>query len=141
MTATAILFLGLGGFIVGRIASRVLSERAVQVLTDNEKVVLIDQLKAFRTYAGIPLLLFLLLGLLGPLYSPASTRLIAFCGAWLALSGYVIASNYYLNRRMAALSIPQSYLLAFRRAQWCSRAGFIALCVGEAAAFFGGRPW
>lgn len=141
MTAPALLFTGLGGFLIGRVASRVISERAVRLLTDQEKLVLIDQLRAFRTYSGLPLLMFLLLALIAPLYMPAGTRLASFWAAWLALSAYIVAANYYLRRRMAEFSISESYLRAFRRAQWCSRAGFIFLFLGEAAAYFGGRPW
>jgi hypothetical protein len=121
-----IFYVGIAGLFAGLIASRVLCERAVRLLSAQEKLTLLDNFSRLRAYGAIPLLL--VAGIFFAIASlPESIMLPLYFGGWALLAGYIAWQSLYVHKRLRELGISEAYRAAFTRAQWCSRAGFIAL--------------
>jgi hypothetical protein len=123
-----LLYIGLAAFFVAIIVSRILSERAVQLLTPEEKLRLLDSFSRFRALSSIPLVLVVFIFFSISSFPPQFV-LPGFFGAWALLAGCIAWQHLFVHRRLRELSISRSYIAAFTRAEWITRSGFVALFV------------
>ena len=123
---------GILGLFAGIYASRIIMERALQLLTPEEKLKLLDGFTRQRMFGAIPL--WLVIGLMvSVLYLPHEKVAIAFLGTCVLFIGAMVAQQIYVVRRLHALSIAEGYCRAAVRAQWLSRLGFLCFFGGMAA--------
>jgi hypothetical protein len=130
-----LLYIGLAAFFVGMIASRILSERALRLLTPDEKLRLLDSFSRLRAFGSIPLVLLVFIFFSITSFPPQFV-MPGFLGAWALFAGFVAWQHYFVHRRLRELAISESYRAAFSRAQWVSRSGFIALFVCSVIAIY-----
>jgi hypothetical protein len=132
-----LICIGLAAFFIGLIASRILSERALRLLTPDEKLRLLDSasFSRLRAFGSIPLVF--IVGIFFSITScPPQFVLPAFFGAWALLGGFITWQHFFVQRHLRELSISGTYRAAYSRALWASRAGFIALFAFSAIAIF-----
>jgi hypothetical protein len=124
----ALFYIGLAGMFTGLIVSRILLERALRLLSADEKLRLLDNFSRLRAFGSIPLVLiaFMFFAIAG---LPPSFMLPAYFGTWALFIGFIWLQSRYVHRRLCELGIGEVFRAAFARAQWCSRAGFLALFV------------
>ena len=123
MDATTI---GLIGFVICLIASRILSERAFRSLPDEQKVALMNAFSGMRAYALIPLLAILAVMFGLPRLFPGNPHLGLYIGLIL-LAAYVLFMHVLIVRRLQALQLGGSYQQQFLLARHINHAGMFIL--------------
>lgn len=127
--------IGIAGLFAGIYASRVIMERALRLLTQEDKLKLVDGFSKLRMFGSIPLLLVLAM-MVGVLYLPHERIAPAYLGTCVLFIGAMVAQQIYVSRQLRALSIAEDYCRAASRAQWLSRLGFLCFFGGMAATLF-----
>jgi len=130
-----LIYIGLAAFFIGLIASRILSERALRLLTPDEKLRLLDSFSRLRAFGSIPLVIIVFIFFSISSFPPRFA-LPAFFGAWALLGGFIAWQQFFVQRRLRELSISETYRAAYSRTLWASRAGFIALFASSVIAIF-----
>ena len=126
---------GIVGLFAGIYASRIVMERALRLLTAEDKLKLLDGFSKMRMFGSIPLLLVVGL-MVSVLYLPHEKIAMAYLGTCILFIGAMVAQQIYVARRLRALSIAEGYCRAAARAQWLSRFGFLCFFGGMAATLF-----
>ncbi len=121
--------IGIGVFLLTVFLSRFLAERALRLLTPEQKLSLIDGFSGMRAYSMIPIVL--LIGVFFALtrYIPSAADL-WLTGYWIALALYVVVSFFYTRRRLIDLGLPRDYLQLHTVARAVRLVGLGSLVVG-----------
>lgn len=104
--------IGLVGFVVAYIASRVVRERALKRLSTEQKARLLDAFSGYRTYfmsaaVGLPLLYFLAIKLWPSIQSILTPIFFVLFGLMLVLM------TWLSFRKLKALNLPNDYIRSF----------------------------
>jgi hypothetical protein len=122
---TPLFMTGLLLLMAGLFGSRYLGERALKLLSSEEKVKLLDSFSRMRMLAGLPMILILLLFLGIMQVSPAWFWPAYFSGlALFAL--YFFIMHRLVFRKMTELGINAQFQAAHRKARWLAYGGFAA---------------
>jgi hypothetical protein len=121
---TPLLIAGLVLLFVGLFGSRFLAERAMKLLSSEEKLALLDSFSRLRVFGALPLA-FVVLSFFGIGYLPPSWMWPAYFGAWALLGIYLVIIHRVISRRLSDLGINAAYRVAYNRARWVSYSGFL----------------
>ena len=122
---TPLFIAGLVLLLVGLFGSRYLAERAMKLLSSEEKLKLLDSFSGLRVFGALPLLL-IFFSFFGIGYLPQSLMWLAYFGAWCLVAVYFTVVHRLVFRRMTGLGINAGYQAAHRKARWLSYGGFAA---------------
>src|SRR4051812_27552858 len=99
-----LFIIGLVLLLVGVFGSRYLGERAMKLLSSEEKLKLLDSFSGLRVFGALPLLL-IFFSFYGIGYVPQSLMWPAYLGAWGLVAAYFIVVHRLVFRRMSDLGI------------------------------------
>jgi len=105
------------------IASRIINERGYRVLSDEEKVRLLDGFSKSRAYSLIPLL-GLIVGYWLLVTKTDMDREILSASYFSLLIGFIVGKSLLDQRKMALLNLPKAYRRCFTITQVASLIGF-----------------
>ncbi|MBN1531390.1 MAG: hypothetical protein JXA20_01880 [Spirochaetes bacterium] len=105
------MILGFIGFIILFIIARVLNERNVKTLNQDEKAMMVDAFSSFRKYSLIPVLGLIVLYFLLAWRIGSDVRLYALF--LVLLLCYVIAINLFVVRKLLALHLPRPVVRSY----------------------------
>jgi hypothetical protein len=125
---TPLFTLSLVLLIGGLFGSRYLGERAMRLLSPEEKLKLLDSFPGLRVFGALPLLL-IGFSFFGIGYLPQSFMWPAYFGAWALVALFFIIIHRIVFRKMTELGINSDYMAAQRKARWLSYGGWIAFFV------------
>ena len=114
--------------LTGLFGSRYLAERAMKLLSSDEKLKLLDSFSRLRVFGSLPLLV-IFFSFFGIGYLPAGLMWPAYFAAWLVVVVYFILIHRLIFRRMTEIGINARYQAAHRRARWLLYSGFAAFFV------------
>ncbi len=121
--------------IVAVIVSRIISHKALQELTSDQKAALIDSFSGMQAYSLIPLALLLGLYFLLIRFTATSTSIL-LVGFFLVLICYIAWNYWFIRKKMSALDLPESYLSKNGIARVIQYAGLgVFLAITFASAF------
>jgi hypothetical protein len=125
---TPLFIAGLVLLLVGLFGSRYLAERAMKLLSSEEKLKLLDSFSGLRVFGALPLLL-IFFSFFGIGYLPQGLMWPAYFGAWGLVAIYFVVVHRLVFRRMSDLGINTEYQSAHRKARWLSYGGFAVFFV------------
>jgi len=115
------------------VAGRILSERALRLLSADQKVSLVDAFRGQRAYGLIPLV-----ALFAAYYAlmsyTAVSRPVLFVAYWMALLAYLVWSFWFTRRTLSTLNLPRAYLTQFgiaRAIQYIGLGVSLAAVIGD----------
>jgi hypothetical protein len=114
--------------LIGIFGSRYVTERALRLLSSEEKVKLLDSFTTLRMFGALPFALLALFFFAIP-YFPQNTFWYAYVSASSVFAGYLAVTHHIVLRKMCALGINVEYLKAYRKARWLTYGGFAAFFV------------
>lgn len=114
--------------VTGLIGSRFLVERAMKLLSPDEKLALLDSFSRLRVFGSLPMVfvVFLFFGI-GYLRGPWAWP--AYFGACALLAAYFVIMHRVVSRRMRALNINIGFQAAHNKARWVAYSGILAFFV------------
>jgi hypothetical protein len=124
--------IGIAGLFAGIFASRIIMERALRLLTAEDKLKLLDGFSKLRMFGSIPLLLALGL-MMGALFLPHEKIAPAYLAACVVFLASMVFQQFYVRRRLRALAVAEGYRRSAVRAQWLAQLGFLCFFGGMAA--------
>lgn len=116
-------------FFVAVIASRILSSRALKLLSSDQKAALVDAFSGLRAYSLIPLVAIMaayFIFMQHPVMSFQALTIL-YLGAFVA---YIAWNFWFTRRRLLRLDLPRAYLTWIGIARGLQLAGFALLLVG-----------
>jgi hypothetical protein len=125
---TPLIFVGFVLLIAGVIGSRYLGERALKLLSPEEKLKLLDSFSGLRAFGAVPLLL-VFISFLGVSYLPSGWYWPAYFGACVLVGIYFVIIHRLIFRKMRDLGINANYIAAQQKVRWCAYGGIIAFFV------------
>jgi len=126
--------LAIGVLLCTIVLSRLLSERALRRLSQDQKASLLDAFSGLRAYSAIPVVV-LVVAFLGLGRSGIVPVRPLFTGYGVAVLAYLAGMFWYTRRKLATLELPQEYLQQFWIARSLSLVGVVVFL-----AAFAGRP-
>jgi tetratricopeptide (TPR) repeat protein len=130
-----LIFIGLVLMVIGFVCSGLLAQRALKLLSQEEKLSLIDSPSRLRIFGIVPAIL-IMYGFFGIGHLPTNFRWLAYFGIWLLLAVYLLILNRMIFRRLRALKINSDYQKAQGRALWPLYLGFFFFfCLSTLSSF------
>ena len=118
-----LFFFGLLILFATLFGSRYLSERATKLLSDEQKLTLLDSFQRLRVIGALPLV-FIVFMFFGLTYFPAGWMWLGYFGAWALLAIYFVIIHRIISRRLTELNINANFRAAYNRARFVSYSGF-----------------
>jgi len=100
---------GIASFLTGVIISRIIIEKAMKTLSQEEKARLIDGFTGTRTYGFIPVLVAILIFIGLNRYSDFNKQTILYAYTVL-LSFVIVGMQIFVIRKLTKLEFPKSYI-------------------------------
>ena len=125
---TPLFIAGLALLIAGFIASWILDERAMKLLSKEEKEAFLNACSWFRASSALPLA-FLFFALFGIGSLPQDLSWPTYFVCWVVLAIYFVLSHLMVQRRLRKLGIKPDFQKADAGSRWAMYFGFLAFCV------------
>jgi hypothetical protein len=117
-----IYFVGFAAVAICSFWSRVITERALRLLPDQDKLHLIDSFSRFRVWGALPLVV-IMCAFFGSGYLTGGWAWVAIFGAWFLLTVYFVWTHIMFLRRFRERQIAEGYQCAFAKARYLFYAG------------------
>ena len=125
---TPLFIAGFALLIAGFIASWILDERGLKLLTKEEKDAFLDACSWFRASSALPLA-FLFFSFFGIGQLPQDLSWPTYCVFWVVLAIYFVLSHLMVHRRLRKLGIKPDFQKADGMARWAMYLGVLAFFV------------
>jgi hypothetical protein len=125
---TPLITTGFVLLIAGLFGSRYLGERAMRLLSSEEKLKLLDSFSGLRVFGVLPLLI-IGFSFIGIGYLPQSFMWPAYLGGWALIALFFFIIHRIIFRKMTELGINSDYLSAQRKARLLLYGGFMAFFI------------
>ena len=122
------VFIGLALLFSGLFVGRFLTERAMKLLSPQEKLALLDSFSRLRVFGALPLV-FIMLAFFGIRYLSAEWMWPAYFGVWALGAGFLATVHRMVSRRLSRLGINAEYQKAHLQARWIQYFGFLAFFI------------
>jgi len=127
-------YLGMGIMITSIIVSKILSEKGLKVLSNEEKGMLISNFSKTRM-ASVIILMSIVIIYLAAMYSGASVWLESkqinpTLSYFVLIALYIVILSTYTLKKQRELGLPKEYLDAQVKSQIVRFVGIVSLCVG-----------
>lgn len=123
-----LFYVGLALLLAGLFGSRFVAERAMKLLSPEEKLALLDSFSRLRVFGGLPLV-FLVFFFFGIGYLPQVWIWPAYLGGCVLFIIYFVIIHRIVSQRLSGLGINARYQAAYNRARWVSYSGWFAFFV------------
>ena len=125
-----LIIIGVISVLVGLIVSRLVAEKALLILSQQEKARLVDDFANLRKYGQIPIIVALGIYMGIEFYglSVADTALIALLIVFLL---YLIVSQLIITKKLTSMNLPESYVKKYKLSRYVYNLGFgiCGLCI------------
>jgi len=127
-------YLGMGIMITSIIVSKILSEKGLKTLTNEEKGMLISNFSKTRM-ASVIILMSIVIIYLAAMYSGASVWLSNHnidptLSYFVLIALYIVILSTYTLKKQREMGLPKSYLDAQLKSQIVRFIGIVSLCIG-----------
>jgi hypothetical protein len=134
MNPEYIFFIGMGIMITTIIVSKILSEKGLKTLTNEEKGMLISNFSKTRM-ASVIILMSIVIIYLAAMYSGASVWLSNHnidptLSYFVLIALYIVILSTYTLKKQREMGLPKSYLDAQLKSQIVRFVGIVSLCIG-----------
>lgn len=134
MNPEYIFFIGMGIMITTIIVSKILSEKGLKTLTNEEKGMLISNFSKTRM-ASVIILMSIVVIYLAAMYSGASVWLSNHnidptLSYFVLIALYIVILSTYTLKKQREMGLPKSYLDAQLKSQIVRFVGIVSLCIG-----------
>jgi len=134
MNPEYIFFIGMGIMITTIIVSKILSEKGLKTLTNEEKGMLISNFSKTRM-ASVIILMSIVVIYLAAMYSGASVWLSNHnidptLSYFVLIALYIVILSSYTLKKQREMGLPKSYLDAQLKSQIVRFVGIVSLCIG-----------
>ena len=134
MNPEYIFFIGMGIMITTIIVSKILSEKGLKTLTNEEKGMLISNFSKTRM-ASVIILMSIVVIYLAAMYSGASVwlgnhNIDPTLSYFVLIALYIVILSSYTLKKQREMGLPKSYLDAQLKSQIVRFVGIVSLCIG-----------
>jgi len=134
MNPEYIFFIGMGIMITTIIVSKILSEKGLKTLTNEEKGMLISNFSKTRM-ASVIILMSIVVIYLAAMYSGASVwlrnhNIDPTLSYFVLIALYIVILSTYTLKKQREMGLPKAYLDAQLKSQIVRFVGIVSLCIG-----------